>query len=394
MTNTLIVVVAARISEWIQKGEISSGYFNPDNRFKKILVVSLLPDQPDNAAVGVLCGTREASFISLNLLTASGLVCSAGFSPWFVERLIQRSLLPLLPRGESFVVRSYGDSFAGMVAAILGKVLGCRSIASIHTTHTHIPDGEPISLKGRLLGWLENKSRTFAHEHIDALAPVYSPIMAAIPKKYHGKTYVIANAVAIGPDNIKSDYGRSGALKIISVGRLVFGKSVMPLLEALKDLGDWELTIIGDGPCREEIRNWLRRHGKESQVRIIPTMRNVELMSFLQQFDVFATHTAYAEIPKTVIEAGLVGLPIVLNEPSSFFAHEYKGAPVCWVKGDVTSYREAFRKLGSDSVDLQELGTTTRSHFETVFSPDSSGKKMADLISRTTNENLRPWNKD
>lgn len=394
MTKTLIVVVAARISDWIKKGEISPGYFNPDNRFEKILVVSLVPDQPADEAVALLCCSQKASFISINLLSAAGLICSAGFSPLLIKYLIQRSLVPLLPKDESYVVRSYGDSFSGVFTAILGKVLECRSVASVHTTYTHIAVGEPISLKSKVLRWLENKSRVFTHEYIDVLVPVYSPIMASIPEKYHGKTYVIPNSVAVRPDHIKSVYDRSEVLKIISVGRLVMGKSLKPLLEALEGLKDWELTIVGDGPCRKEIGTWIKRHRKEPQIRIVPAMRNVELVRSLQEFDVFAAHTAYAEIPKTVIEAGLVGLPIVLNEPISFVANEYHGAPIVWVKGNAMSYREAFRKLGSDSVDLSELGTTTRAHFEAVFNPDSSGKMMADLMLQTQNVGLRPWNKD
>jgi glycosyltransferase involved in cell wall biosynthesis len=394
LTKTLIVVVAARISDWIKKGEISPGYFNPDNRFEKILVVSLVPDQPDDEAVALLCGSHKASFMSLDLLSAAGLIRSVGFSPLLVKHVIKRSLVPSLARDESYVVRSYGDSFAGVFAAILGKVLRCRSVASVHTTFTHLPVGEAISLKGKLLRWLEHKSRVYTHKNIEALVPVYSPILASIPEKYHAKTSVIANAVAVRADHIKSSYDRSGILKIISVGRLVAGKSLMPLLEALEGLEHWELTIVGDGPCRKEIGAWIRRHGKEDQIRMVSAIHNVDLVSSLKEFDVFAAYTAYAEIPKTVIEAGLVGLPIVLNEPSSFVAHEYRGAPIVWVKGDAMSYREAFRKLGSDSVDLSELGTTTRIHFEAVFSPDFAGKMMADLMLRTQNADLRSWNKD
>lgn len=357
-------------------------------------MVSLLADHPSEDTVRFLCGTQRVSFVSMDLLSITGLIRSIGFSSVLVKKMIQRSLVPLLPKGESFVVRSYGDSFAGMFAALLGELLECRSVASVHTTFTHIPVSEVTSLKGKLIRLLESKSRAFTHEHIDALAPVYSPIMASIPEKYHGKTYVVANSVAVGPEHIKSAYDRSKILKIISVGRLVAGKSVMPLLEALEGLKQWELTIVGDGPCRAEITDWIKSHDKEDLVRIVPSLKNEDLICSLKNFDVFAAHTAYAEIPKTVIEAGLVGLPIVLNEPSSMRATEYLGAPIIWVTGDSVSYRKAFEMLGAHSTDLSELGHATRNHFETVFSPELSGKMMADLILQTGNGNLRPWNKD
>ncbi|MFV1852108.1 MAG: glycosyltransferase [Thalassospira sp.] len=394
LTNTLIVVVPARISEWIAKGEISPGYFNPDGRFKKVLVVSLLPDQPSEEVVSFLCQAEESSFVSLDLLTVSGLVYSAGFSPFLVGKLIQKSLVPLLQTEESFVVRSYGDSFAGMFAALLGKALRCRSVASVHTTFTHIPVGEKISAKGKLLRFLEKRSRAFTHENIDALAPVYSPIMASIPERYHHKSYVIPNAVGVVQTHKKLDYDRIDIFKIVTVGRLVPGKSVMPVLEALRELECWELTIIGDGPCRYEIADWIARYDKAGKVRLVPSMKNDDLVASLSTFDVFAAYTAYAEVPKTVIEAGLVGLPIILNKSSSAIAQEYDGAPIIWVSGDASSYRSAFKGLGWDFVDLKELGITTRNRFEAVFNPVSSGKLMADLISQTPNNGLRPWNKD
>ena len=205
---------------------------------------------------------------------------------------------------------------------------------------------------------------------------------------------MIPNAVGVMPRYKKRDYSRTDILKIITVGRLVPGKSVMPLLEGLRELEAWELTIVGDGPCREEIGNWIMRHDISGRVKIVSSMGNDDLVASLRKFDIFAAYTEYAEIPKTVIEAGLVGLPIILNQSSTRNAWEYQCAPVVWVAGDALSYRSAFEKFVGYFVDLSELGTTTRSCFESVFDPVSSGKIMADLLSQAWNNDLHPWNKD
>lgn len=386
MSKTLIVVVAARITEWAEKGELSPGYFNPDNRFQRVVVISLIEDNAANEVVGYLCGSKEYSFISLNLLSVSGLLRSVGFSAVLMRDVVKREVVPRLPKQDNFVVRAYGDTFAGKFAAILADALKCRSIASIHTTFTHLPPTAKLSLKNKCIRFLERSARAFAHKNLDILAPVYSPIIASIPAAYRSKVCIIPNAVDVGPENVKTSYSASGILKIVTVGRLVPGKSLLPILHGLRDLAGWHLTVIGNGPCLSDLKDWVECNGKETTVRFIPSMRNKELVEALRNFDVFAAHTSYAEIPKTVIEAGLVGLPVILNRPDRFAASEYENAPILWCQGDAEGYRHVFEDFCASRERWPEIGNASKKHFEKWFSPVFAGKSMADLLSQNTND--------
>tara|TARA_E500000318_G_scaffold102255_1_gene106422 strand:- start:381 stop:1574 length:1194 start_codon:yes stop_codon:yes gene_type:complete len=394
LVKTLIVVVAARLSEWIEKGEITGGYFNPDGRFDRIFVVSLVEDTPSFDAVEQLCGVSDCHFVNLDFLSVSGLLRTVGFLPSRLKRLLLKSVAPLLSREENVVVRSYGDTFSGMVAAILANVLKCRSVAGIHTTFTYLPDGEKLSLKHKLLRVLEKRARDYTHKKIDVLAPVYSPAIHSISPDQHHKTYVVPNSVDVGSDNKKTDYSFGAALKVVSVGRLVSGKTLIPVLEGLQTINEWHLTIVGDGPFKSCIETWLALHGLEEQVTFVKAMPNKELVSCLSQFDVFAAYTAYAEIPKTVIEAGLAGLPIILNRPVLSMPDEYRDAPVLWADGASPDYGTVFADFISCGDDWERTGRNTRDHFEKYFEPVTVGKMMADLLLEEPNDRLQPWNKD
>lgn len=386
MTQTLIVVVAARITEWAEKGELSPGYFNPDNRFKRVIVISLVEDSAGKEAIGYLCGSKEYSFISLNLLSVSGLLRSVGFSAVLMRHYVRREVVSRLPEQQSFVVRAYGDTFAGKFAAILADALKCRSVASIHTTFMHLPSEEKLSLKNKCIRLLERRARAFAHENLDVLAPVYSPIIASIPVSHQSKVCIIPNAVDVCPEDLKVSYSASGDLKVVTVGRLVPGKNPLPVLDGLKDLEGWHLTIVGNGPCLPSLKDWVKHNGKEDTVRFIPSMSNKELVESLRSFDVFAAHTSYAEVPKTVIEAGLVGLPVILNQPDSFVAQEYEDAPVLWCQGGAESYKQVFERFCASRERWSEIGNASRKHFEKWFSPVFAGKRMADLLSQNAND--------
>ncbi|URK17055.1 glycosyltransferase [Thalassospira sp. GO-4] len=394
MTKTLIVVVAARITEWVEKGEVSPGYFNPDSRFEQIVVVSLVQDAAGQDVLRYLCGGAECLFVPLNFLSVSGLLRSAGFNAYLTGFYIKKWVAPKLPTNREFVVRSYGDTFSGKFAAILASFLRCRSVASIHTTFTHLPSQEVQTPKSKIIRILEGWSREYAHRHIDALAPVYSPITASISVSYHDKTYIVPNAVDVKKSDRKTDFSRSGDLKIICVGRLVPGKSLLPILEGLLKLDQWHLTIVGSGPCEGEIRTWVMKHGKETNVTFIASMRNKELIASLKDFDLFVAHTSYAEIPKTVIEAGLIGLPIILNQPVATASREYVDAPIFWANANADGYYNAFKDFWACREKWQGIGHSTRKHFERWFEPVFAGKMMADLLSQSENDCLRPWNEE
>lgn len=378
----LIVVVAARISEWITKGETPYSYLNPGGKFSRIAIISLCPDEPEAEEIKKLCGNAYAEFYTTNLMTFQGMLTTL-FIPQLIKKYINKQLNLSFHDVKSVSVRAYGDTFAGTVAAIIGKQYGYRSVASIHTCHLTAPKTEAISIKHRLIRFFEYFLRRYTHKNIDFLAPVYSPAVDTIPIKYRKKTVLIPNSVGVRGCDTKRSYVRKSSFRLITVGRLIDGKSIFPILNAIKNCENLHLTVVGDGPNRFQVEQWIEKHNMSQRVTLIPRMQNIMLIEQLKNFDAFIAFTLFAEVPKTVIEAGLVGLPIVLNEPRQGRPVEYKDASIVWCSGTPQSFRSTLIELASDEQKSALYGQRTKDAFKRIFDPATCNEKIYHLL---TNE--------
>lgn len=104
--------------------------------------------------------------------------------------------------------------------------------------------------------------------------------------------------------------GKDASVKprLIYVGRLSPEKNLPGLLEAIAGL-EVELTIIGDGPQRQELQEKAARCGLE--VTFLGNQPHHELPKFLNQADLFILPSISEGHPKVLLEAMACGLPVI-----------------------------------------------------------------------------------
>ena len=59
----LLVVIEDKTADWIKKGEILSGYFNPSSAFQSITVLGLTEDKANEQVIKALCKPATSRFI-------------------------------------------------------------------------------------------------------------------------------------------------------------------------------------------------------------------------------------------------------------------------------------------------------------------------------------------
>ena len=100
---------------------------------------------------------------------------------------------------------------------------------------------------------------------------------------------------------------------IITVGRLVESKRHVDLLEACTRLDrskpDFQVLIVGDGPCRQSLMQKTRELGLDNHVQFLGTREDI--IPLMQASDLFAFPSETEGLPNAVIEAALCKLPIV-----------------------------------------------------------------------------------
>ncbi len=133
------------------------------------------------------------------------------------------------------------------------------------------------------------------------------------------KIQVIYNAVPqAGVSEDKNKLRESLGLKgtvILSVGRLLPWKGFNELIDLMpalkKDIPDIHLIIIGDGPFRSNVESRISNSECKNQIQLIPGVEQNKLWQYMEASDLFALYTGYEGLPHLVIEAMMIGLPII-----------------------------------------------------------------------------------
>ncbi|MCM3186886.1 glycosyltransferase family 4 protein [Priestia megaterium] len=102
---------------------------------------------------------------------------------------------------------------------------------------------------------------------------------------------------------------------ILYMGRLVYLKGVQHLLDALallkEDRQDWECWILGEGEIKGELEKQCTNLGLKDNVRFLGVSNNV--LHFLREADIFVHPSIHDTQPYSVMEAQLMGLPVLIS---------------------------------------------------------------------------------
>lgn len=97
----------------------------------------------------------------------------------------------------------------------------------------------------------------------------------------------------------------------VTVGRLVPWKRVDRILEAIAQIRNMGLVIVGDGPERERLERMAWELGLNDRVYFAGSRSKSETLSLMAACDLFVLNSTYEGLPHVVLEAMSLGLPVV-----------------------------------------------------------------------------------
>ena len=97
----------------------------------------------------------------------------------------------------------------------------------------------------------------------------------------------------------------------VCVGNLVEEKGFELAVDALVNMPDWQLLIVGDGPARAQLADRAVRAGVASRVRFHPNMAQTELAEAYSVADVLLLTSTREGWPNVVLESLACGTPVV-----------------------------------------------------------------------------------
>lgn len=177
----------------------------------------------------------------------------------------------------------------------------------------------------------------------------------------------------------------------ISVGRLTEKKGHLDAIQAVQQEGEegrsLTLRIVGDGPQRDELREYIRAHDLEGTVELLGSRPNAEVARRLRDADAFLLCSKTAAsgdregTPTVLIEAQAVGLPCVTTRHAGIpemipEANHRFLAP----EGDVDAIAECIRDVrGCTEDERRRVAEAGREMVETSFSLEREVEKLRSL---------------
>lgn len=381
--SRLLVMYPGRLEPILQKGELNPRYFNPGEVFDHVDILLTNDDQPDAACLQKTVG-RATLAVHNYPVTPALLVKTLGFRKPLVQ-IWARGAVGLARQLDPDLIRCYGADINCFLASRIKREAGIPYVVSLHTNPDEGARWNPGGFKHQLVTRLIEPLIREGMREAELVLPVYQPAVPYLKKRGITRYRVAYNFLDSEGITAKEDYTLGSPARILSVGRQVPGKNPENILRAVAGIQDSHLTLVGDGSLHEGLKSLAEQLGVGDRVEFLKSVENRDLVRMMPGFDIFAAHSQYAEIPKTVIEALLTGLPVVTNRREGFQVEEYAGGIVRLVDDSVQGYHKAIVSLLEDEAEREALGRKGREEAVRLFDPRRAEAVYADIFLKLLN---------
>lgn len=129
---------------------------------------------------------------------------------------------------------------------------------------------------------------------------------------------IISNGVDNDFFTVKREQSRESSINILFVSRLIQGKGLQYIIPEMGRINKEcdqlvRLTIVGDGPYREELERITLESGMSAYVSFKGKKNKQELYFYYQNADFFILPSESEGMPNVVLEAMAMGLPVIMT---------------------------------------------------------------------------------
>lgn len=261
------------------------------------------------------------------------------------------------------------------------------SVLTIHgipEKDTLLRGGRFASLKSAFVGIRESGPR-HRYAHLIAIA---NRVMEGVRKDCFKGVHAIPNA--INTDFfISGEPQRSHLPVILQVGRVIRGKNVMGLVDAMavlaREVPDVQLRVVGpeqDPEYAERVRLRVRELGLEKQVLWLGALGHEALFSELKQARVLALPSLQETAPICIAEAHAMGVPVVANDVggvAEMIEHGVNG--MLSRVGDIESLVSGLGAYVKDE-EMARMHGKSGQHFAKRYHPEAVARATLEVYRR------------
>ena len=328
------------IEAYYEKGEIKERYYNPNNFFDEVHIISFVENDIEESKVQSLVGQAKLKIHSVGKISIKNRAKN-------IER-VKKLVEDINPR----VIRAYNPSIAGWFAANCAKELGIPLFLSLHTQYDY---NRKLAKKNNFkkylsLKYTEKFIEPFVLETADKITIVYKIIEPYVLKHTSKKPEILHNKVDCERFANGSDLESLPKPLILSVGALIQVKNHQCLIEAMKGI-DAHLLIIGNGELYSDLIKLIKKLGLEKKVTIIKSVSHDKIQDYYNSAQLFslAYNTEVEGLPMPVMEAMASGLPVIIPFPKKGFSEDLEDIAI-FSELNPKSFSEKFELLNNSEL--------------------------------------------
>jgi glycosyltransferase involved in cell wall biosynthesis len=375
-----MVIVPDRVSDFVNKGEVVDRYYNPGKLFDEIHVVMTNDDRPSYQLMQKMVGNARLFLHNLPD-SRKAFVPTLGWRPWLLGRWTDKAL-ELARAVRPSLIRCHGAHLNAFAAARVKETMGIPYVVSLHINPDEDVRGRAQHPVKRFVTWAQQDIERIGLLNADLVMPVYKPIVPYLRRLGVTRYEVCYNSLNPTHLQSKNDYRLHDPVRVLSVGRQFAEKNPDNLIKAAMRLPNVRLTLVGDGSHHGYLRQVAAACNASDRVEFIASLPNDELCRRLPDFDIFATHSEYWEISKSVLEPLLTGLPVVINRRLGAPVPELTDDICMLVTNSVEGYQKALERLIEDNEYRERLGRFAYSHAQENWSPGVTEAKFATIYQK------------
>ena len=288
-------------------------------------------------------------------------------------------------------INALQDLFSAFIAVKICKLCGVKPVI---VTMSHNPltwkNSKRPQLIARYIQYLSNGFVALSSIQKDQMVQLGVPSkkIAFIPNSYD-PTYLIS---------IPSSYQkRHGVIRIIYVADICRRKDQEALVHAAKEVLKKYPNVVfdligkvvqGEEDYAERIAYLIRQYGIEDAVHIVGEVPSSDISSYLQVSDIFVFPTRSEMMPRAVIEAMVVGKPVIASAVDGILdLVKDRETGILMQPGNTAELAAAICELIDDPSLRIRLGSAGQEFILEFCSPDKVGNQYQKFYENILNEN-------
>ena len=321
------------IIAYFEKGEIKERYFNPNNIFNEIHIISFIKKDIEESKVQKIAGNAKLIIHSVGEINLKN------------RKKYVPKILELVDKINPDIIRAYNSLIHGWFATQASKKLNIPFFVSLHTQYDY---NRKLVRKKNLkkflaLKYLEKFIEPYVLKNADKITIVYKIIEPYVLKHTTTKPELLYNKINCKEFlNVDKNKNLHSPL-VLSVGNLIESKNHKLLIDSIENL-DVYLLIIGKGELYDELREKINTKKLQNKITILESVPYQNMPSYYKASDIFAL--AYDPnqegLPMPVIEAMASGIPVIIPESED---SKELGDSVVFAKRTVEEFTKKIEEL-------------------------------------------------